>query len=96
MRHPLGEKRDDGIPKIEKLLKEQYGLIQSPRLFNNALQKRMEEGGLEGCIFDPCVFKTVKTREWLFETLGRPAEYADYVKVGSESHRNDIGRLLGR
>ena len=80
MRHTLGEKRDDGTPKVVKLLKGQYGLIQSPRLFNNALQKRMEEGGLEGCIFDPCVFKTVKTREWLFETLGRPAEHADYVK----------------
>ncbi len=26
------------------------------------------------------MFKTVKTREWLFETLGRPAEHADYVK----------------
>ena len=79
MRHPLGEKREDGTPKVVKLLKGQYGLIQSPRLFTNALQKRMEEGGLEGCIFDPCVYKTTKTREWLFEQLGRPEEYADYV-----------------
>ena len=40
----------------------------------------MEERGLEGYIFDPCVFKTVKTRESLFEKLGRSAEHAEYVK----------------
>jgi len=43
MRHLYGEKRDDGTSKVVKLLKGQYGLIQSPRLFTNALQKRMEE-----------------------------------------------------
>ena len=37
MRHPLGEKWDDGTPKVVKLLKGQYCLIQSPRLFTNAL-----------------------------------------------------------
>jgi len=79
MRHPLGGTNTDGTPKVVKLLKGQYGLIQSPRLFTNALQKRMEEGGLEGCIFDPCVYKAVKTRKWLFDQLGRPAEYAEYV-----------------
>ena len=79
MRHPLGDVNTDGTPKVVKLLKGQYGLIQSPRLFTNALQKRMEEGGLEGCIFDPCVYKTVKTREWLFKQLGRPKEHAEYV-----------------
>ena len=80
MRHPLGDVNPDGTPKVVKLLKGQYGLIQSPRLFHNALQKRMEEGGLEGCIFDPCVFKTVKTRQWLFEQLGSPPEHAAYVE----------------
>ena len=80
MRHPLGDTWDDGTPKVVKLLKEQYELIQSPRLFNNSLQKRMEEGGFEGRIFDPCLYNTSKTREWLFEKLGRPAEHAAYVK----------------
>ena len=47
MRHPLGGTNTDGTPKVVKHLKGQYGLIQSPRLFTNALQKRMEEGGLE-------------------------------------------------
>ena len=41
MRHPLGEKREDGTPKAVKLLKGQYGLVQSPRLFHNALQQRI-------------------------------------------------------
>ena len=75
-----GVKRKDGSSRIVRLLKGQYGLIQSPRLFTNALQKRMEEGGLEGCVFDPCVYKTTKTREWLFEKLGRPAEHAEFVE----------------
>ena len=40
----------------------------------------MEEGGLAGCVFDPCVYKTTKTREWLFEKLGKHAEHAEFVK----------------
>ena len=80
MRYLLGGVNTEGTRKVVKLLKGQYGLIQSPRLFTNALQKRMEEGGLEGFIFDPCVYKTVKTREWLFKQLGRPKEHAEYVK----------------
>ena len=90
MRHPLGERRKDGSPKVVKLLKGQYGLIQSPRLFTDALQKRMREGGLVGSTFDPCVWRATHSRQYMFDEMGCPAKHREFVEADPEAEESCI------
>lgn len=81
MGHPLGDRRKGGSPTAVNLLKGQYGLIQSPRLFTDTLQIRMKEGGLESCVFDPCVWKATHTRQHMFDEMGCPAKHREFVET---------------
>lgn len=53
---------DDGNDQVMRLLEGHNGLIQSPRLFTDALWTHMESGGLKGCVFDPCLFRVQYAR----------------------------------
>ena len=82
MKHPLratDSGKPDGKPLIVKLLKGQYGLKQSSRLFSKALQTHMFAGGMQSLTNDPCLFKGAFTRSQLYLELGKPKKYRDFV-----------------
>ena len=82
LRHPLGRTHDgtpNGKPLIVKLRKGQYGLRQSARLFAKALQEHIAKGGMKSLVHDPCLFKGAYSRSWLFDDMGRPEKYKDFV-----------------
>ena len=47
------------------LKKSLYGLKQSPRLFNQHLNKTLEKLGWESCTFDPCLYRHAATGAYL-------------------------------